>query len=311
MQLNREQIPAILARYNDNIFNGQLSQENLSTLIDEACNRLLAETYIALYEDRYAFFPAFYRYRRWWRKIIEISAGFIYVEDNLNAIDGFIFGVQILLNDSSDVDEGDIRLRDIGAPIIIRKATYRNHNVPNPPNGVGTCWIRPRDPNSHWRYGILTCEHNIGHIQSGKPILLKQLGLGNSINGIAGSVGRPCIDAAIIEIDSKDWPRGLSKMSVSNPIKAGTAIQLCLPSGNVSGTVLRVSRDPFYFGSSIGHRCFIDCHGTPGDSGSLIKDNVDLGALYMGEVGYQSNHVEGMCQNMEQIASYFDVDFYL
>lgn len=258
--------------------------------------------------------PISYNLESFKYRIIDVSVGFIFLGTSglpVKTEEGFAFGIQILVKRNEE-EQPEYLGRSIGnLPVIALFGDFSLNNTPNPPKGIGTCWVRKTSPNSNWQYGVLTCEHVLSGISKGASVMLQQQTNGVSINGSMGVIGRPCIDAGIVEISSSAWPSSLQQITICTSITPGASINLSLPANPLTGFILRVSIDPLYFGASIGHRIFIDCYGAQGDSGSLLKQNNQAAGMYMGEIQYNANHSEGMCQGLEQVSKYFGIDLFV
>lgn len=121
------------------------------------------------------------------------------------------------------------------------------------------------------------------------------------------------IDAAVLEVLPSDWPSGLGRLSVARPAAPGQSVKFEDQTGATqSGTILRVFNYSTYIGNLFGQRVIADCHGVVGDSGSLLVDSTTKEAvgIYMGTIPDGAGGQDGMYQDLAQVESYFQLEFY-
>jgi hypothetical protein len=121
------------------------------------------------------------------------------------------------------------------------------------------------------------------------------------------------IDAAVLEVNSSDWPAGLTRRSVVRPSAPGQPIQFLDRTGAAkNGHVLRVFNYNTYIGNLFGQRLIADCHGIAGDSGSFLEDTATNEAvgIYMGTIPDGKGGFDGIFQDLAQVESFFQVEVY-
>jgi len=255
-------------------------------------------------------------------RLTGFSTGFIYVNQaihfntrNIRLIDGFSFGISLLI--SSEIDRRqELRILEVGSdmyPVIINYGRYVPHGLPtHPSSGSGSCWVE-NNQNVTWRKGILTCRHSLAGNTLGSKVTLHPSASHSTPNqGILADKDVCTIDAAIVEINQTDWPSGLLTLPICHAVAPGQSVSFEGRSSTQHGTVLRVFQHSGYIGNLFGQRVFTDCTGFKGDSGSLLVDRTSgegLG-IYMGTVPDGAGGSEGLFQHLSQAASYFGFSTY-
>lgn len=259
------------------------------------------------------------------KRVYHFSTGFVHVPEYLHKElpfvvieSSFAFGGYLLLPGKEEDDKVEIETIRIGQhtfPIIKHFGSVNLHSsVPHVSSGASTCWVKNSAKPPLWYEGILTCRHLVSTLTIGSSITLsptsKYL---KPTSGFIADIDECTIDAAIIEINSSDFPKSTKNISVIQAYP-GLGIEFDGASGRYSGTVLRIYQMNNYFGNLFGHRVIIDCHGKPGDSGAFVKTPHlpnNAVAIYMGRIPDGSGGYEGISQCLLQVQDFFSVEFYI
>jgi hypothetical protein len=247
-----------------------------------------------------------------------VSAGFVFINkkvssvlDRMKIIDGFSFGVNLLIS-SEETRPQEVLPLLVGErvfPIVVNFGHFEPHGLPtHPSNGTGTCWVENKQSGS-WEKGILTCRHTLASMPLGSKLTLyPSYYHSNPTQGYLADMDICTIDAAIVKIDKNDWPSSLSQLPICHAVAPGQSVSFEGRNSNGQGTVLRTFQHSGYVGNLFGQRVFTDCVGINGDSGSLFVDqNNGQGiGIYMGTVPDGAGSTEGLCQHLSQAASYFE-----
>lgn len=273
-------------------------------------------------------------------RMFSVSYGFISLKEGLakeiewpvSKSGKFGFGVSILATApagkaSQKPLETSIRFARRQFPVIVTYTRLEPHGIPPHPGnpstvGSSACWVKPAMKNPPFDRGILTARHVVEHLSLGTPIDLDPSTDHNTPNqGHLADDGHCAVDAAVIKIDSTDWPAGLSSLSLLGPFPNPTHVvapgdpvtldgRLTNP-GNRS--VLSHHPLPGYWGSMMGQRLVLDAQAQGGDSGALATHN-HTGAgvgIYMGGIDDGNGGRNGLCQDLYQAVKYLEVDPYL
>ncbi|HUS89367.1 MAG TPA: hypothetical protein VMW91_08390 [Desulfosporosinus sp.] len=199
-------------------------------------------------------------------------------------------------------------------PLIITYGEMEEHGVPpHPHTGSGACWIENAGTYRNWKKGILTCRHTLEYFHLGQTITLHPSDKYNSpTSGVLADIDECTIDAAIVEIKRDTWPQNLSPLIICSPLPPGLQAYFQGRNSKVYGTVLRVSQDETYFGNLFGQRIVTDFYGKPGDSGSLLLggDLCEGMGIFMGTIPDGIGGKDGIFQDLNQVARYFNLNLY-
>jgi hypothetical protein len=251
------------------------------------------------------------------------SAGFIAIGPNeaggqqrrWRQVSGTAFGLYVLVRSSQRHREvQQLLVGDLWVPVVIVSGEVELHGQPpNPIGGASTCWARSTT-STHWSHGILTCRHLVSSNPIGTAVALQPSSAHASpVSAGLADKDECTIDAAILEVHSKDWPTGLAPLPVNAPVFPGQAVRFEDRSGTVHrGSVLRVFHDGRYYGNLLGQRVVADCHGRPGDSGSLLMNRAmtEGVGVYMGTIPDGVGGYDGIYQDLQQATAYFGLDLY-
>jgi hypothetical protein len=79
----------------------------------------------------------------------------------------------------------------------------------------------------------------------------------------------------------------------------------------LAGWVVRVHQDRTYFGSLFGQRIILDVRSQPGDSGALVVTANGEGiGIYRGTIPDGRGGLDGICQDLYQVETYFSLDLF-
>lgn len=258
------------------------------------------------------------------------SAGFVYINPGMSAsrqcsnqaVNSFLFGGYVLVKateENTNQSIFTIEVDGLSIPMVINYGRFVPHGCPpHPEDGSAACWVKNRASVPSWHEGILTCRHVIEHMSEGDLITLdasKDHCL--PTEAALADIDACTIDAAILEIDTNDFPTKLKPLLIHKvtPPAPGNKIKVNFSgriSPAVSGSVLRIFQCSRYPGNLFGQRIIIDCVGDDGDSGSLLLESSTgegLG-LYMGTIPDGGKGKEGICQDLKQVANHFKLDLY-
>ncbi len=259
------------------------------------------------------------------KRTVHLSAGFVYVgnllsnefQDSITVSESFSFGAYALVNSYEKETFPSIFPMTIGDqifPLVIQYGRVEPNGCPtHPPGGTGCCWAEDVSGKSTWSKGIVASRHVVSSYPIGTSISLSRSTTHSTpSSGNLAVIDACTIDAAIIQIDPFYWPTGLQPLSINSAIAPGkTVAQLNGQYTTVAGHVLRVFQYPNYFGNLFGQRVIADCHGVPGDSGTLLMDSKGDGlGMYMGTIPDGAGGSDGLYQDLKQVEDYFDLKLY-
>jgi len=253
-----------------------------------------------------------------------VSAGFVHLEEltlgnnapSYKVMGKFAFGAYALAYSADETKKQEVIPITVGNnvfPLVLNYGRINFHGCPtHPPGGTGCCWVQDATGKAKWTYGILASRHVVSSYSLGAGIsLTPNSSYSIPVSGSLADIDAATIDAAIIKINSSDWPAGLGSLSINSVISPGTKVQFKGAHTSVSGSVLRVFQFPNYYGNMFGQRIITDCYGIPGDSGTLLQDNSGRGlGIYMGDIPDGSGGYEGMYQDLKQVEHYFQLNLY-
>jgi hypothetical protein len=258
-------------------------------------------------------------------RCVHFSAGFVYVspearensEWSERAFEAFLFGGYVLVDETDEEANQFIYSIDVGGtrmPMVVTAGSFEPHgNPPHPHTGSGACWVQNAAKKKKWQNGILTCRHTLSNFRLGQSVsLVASASHSTPTSGSLADIDACTIDAAIVGVASNSWPLGLSPLRIHSPVPPGAQAQFAGRSSSASGTVLRIFQYSRYPGNLFGQRVIADCSGRPGDSGSLLVEaSTGEGVgLYMGTIPDGSRGVDGIYQDLDQVAKYFELDLY-
>jgi hypothetical protein len=249
------------------------------------------------------------------------SAGFVALPTNtppaspIRRTGNVSFGGYVLAEGDERTSVQLLLVGNLFVPVVVVYGRIELHGCPpHPINGASACWVK-NGGSSAWSEGIVTARHVVAGLPLGSALILTP----SSSHSMPTSatlvdIDEATIDAAILEISSIDWPVGVMPLTVHAPAAPGQAVTVSDRGGVAHpGTVLRVFHDGTYAGNLFGQRVIADCHGTAGDSGSLLVDNSSGNGvgIYMGTIPDGAGSTDGMFQDLSQVTSYFKVQPYL
>lgn len=249
------------------------------------------------------------------------SAGFVPINSALPGgprppATGVGFGVYVLAGGREGGQTIELlRLAGRSFPVVITYGHIELHgSPPNLQNAASTCWVRNRGAYQAWSEGILTCRHAVHMLPQGTNVpLIPSVHHAKPSSSTLADINECTIDAAVLEINPSDWPSGLTQLSVARPSAPGQPVKFEDLNGKAqTGHILRVFNYNTYIGNLFGQRVVADCHGVAGDSGSLLMDpatNEAVG-IYMGTIPDGGGGSDGIYQDLAQVESYFQLDFY-
>jgi hypothetical protein len=173
--------------------------------------------------------------------------------------------------------------------------------------------VRNGAKKKRWQDGILTCRHTLSNFRLGQAVsLVASAGHSIPTSGSLVDIDACTIDAAIVGIPSSSWPAGLSPLRIHNPLPPGAKVKFDGRFNSGSGSILRIFQYSQYAGNLYGQRVITDCKGTNGDSGSLlVESSTGEGVgLYMGTIPDGGGGTDGIYQDLDQAAKYFELDLY-
>lgn len=249
-------------------------------------------------------------------RFIHASAGFVAFNPQFPAgpaINGVAFGVYVLAEGKGAETIQLLRFADRQFPVVTNYGQIELHgSPPNPYNAASTCWVRNLGASPTWKKGILTCRHAVRTLPIGSDVPLQaSVHHTKPLSSTLADVDSCTIDAAILEINSSDWPVGLTKMSVARPSAPGQPVRFEDRNGSIhSGSILRVFNYNTYIGNLFGQRVIADCHAVNGDSGSFLVDTTTNEAvgIYMGTIPDGKGGSDGIFQDLAQVESFFQVE---
>lgn len=254
------------------------------------------------------------------KKIHHFSAGFVDINSHIqekHMLKSVAFGGSVFVDENNYEPSQEIFFINIGErrfPVVVTYGVFEQHGYPpHPHGGSGTCWVENKARNPSWNKGILTCRHVVSGYSIGNTIgFYHNSSYSAPSKGILAARDKCTLDAAMIEIDSIDWPSPISNLPVAATIAPGDWVQFLGCVTNKLGRVLRIFHDPLYTGNLFGQRIIIDCIGMPGDSGALVSNyNKEGVGIYMGRIPDASRGWDGICQDLNQVKDYFDLDLFI
>ncbi len=258
-------------------------------------------------------------------RVTSYSTGFVYIaaenrlerKQRIRCIEGFSYGVHILIESRNPLPQVvlPLEIENLVFPIVINFGVIEEYGIPtHPGRGTGACWIEQLTHGGHLKKGILTCRHTMKNVGVGNGVRLSpSVHHAQPTQGILADMTIATIDAAIVEIDELAWPAGLLSLPICYPVVPGQSVRFQGRQSSGQGSVLRVFEYAAYFGNLVSQRIFTDCHGQPGDSGSLFVDPVGPRGLgtHIGSVPDGAGGREGLCQHLYQASRYFNFSAFL
>jgi hypothetical protein len=241
----------------------------------------------------------------------------------------FTFGVSVFssgVENATSLPSGQLLLGFLVVdtkkfPIVLTHSQYTAHSLPSvdarPIKGSCSCWVKySGSAPAPWANGLFTARHVVEHLSVGGSVTLNQ-GSG-SYSGTVADYGACTVDAAVVEIDPANWPKGMSKVGHVGPyskaMAPGLAVELEGRATTTRATGKIVSHHPLsgYWGSMMGHRIVVDCRGVGGDSGGCIDKapNGQTIGIYMGEIDDGAGGKHGLAQDLYQACAYLEAEVY-
>ena len=253
-----------------------------------------------------------------------VSAGFVHLLElplGLNSpsykiVNKFAFGAYALAYSEDETKKQEVIPVNVGNsifPLVLNYGRIQLHGCPtHPPGGTGCCWVQDATGTATWTHGILASRHVVSSYSLGSGISLTPTSsYSTPVSGSLADIDACTIDAAIIKINSADWPAGLGSLHLNAAIAPGVKVQFNGAHTSGSGSVLRIFQHSNYYGNLFGQRIITDCYGIPGDSGTLLQDTSGRGlGIYMGDIPDGSGGYEGLYQDLKQVEHYFHLNLY-
>lgn len=251
-------------------------------------------------------------------KFAHFSAGFVAIpsERSNHSRGGFVFGAYVLVRSTTEAQElGVLEVGTLAVPLVVTYGRLETHGCPpHPLGGSSTAWVKNIGGTGSWQNGILTCRHVVSSLSLGSTITLTPSSShSHPSSATLADIDECTIDASVLEVQRGDWPSGLALLPVQAPAAPGQPVEFEDKSSyKQSGTVLRVFHHNTYAGNLFGQRVITDCHGIPGDSGSLLTDvasNEGVG-IYMGTIPDGVGGRDGIFQDLAQAVSFYGLELY-